>query len=439
MSDLFHEQLQALRAQSLHRKLREIGTAQGPQVLVVGQQLHNFSSDDYLGLANHPVLKEAAAAAIAEFGVGAGASRLVSGTQSPHVRLESALAKWKGTPAALSFSSGYAAALGTIPALVGKHDVVLLDKLSHASLIDGAKLSGATLRVFPHTHLGKLESHLEWARREHPDARLLIVTESVFSMDGDRAPLRELIGLKKRFGALLLLDEAHALGVIGEHGRGLAHETGLTRHVDVQMGTLSKALGVSGGYICGSHGLIDWLVNRARSFIFSTAPPPALAAAATAAIEFLGSEAGEERRRLLWDRIHTSRALMNFIPPPPPVFAERRASSPPPPPKKPNVLRQILSGIGRGQVTEAAPQVAVFRAETGSAIHPILVGDEQAAIDVSRSLQNEGFLVPAIRYPTVAKGAARLRITITAAHEEPQIRALAEAINRLRPESLIAS
>lgn len=439
MSDLFHEQLQALRAQSLHRKLREIGTAQGPEVLVVGQQLQNFSSDDYLGLANDPLLKEAAAAAIAEFGVGAGASRLVSGTQSPHVRLESALAKWKGTPAALSFSSGYAAALGTIPALVGKHDVVLLDKLSHASLIDGAKLSGATLRVFPHNHLGKLESHLEWARREHPDARLLIVTESVFSMDGDRAPLRELIGLKKRFGALLLLDEAHALGVIGEHGRGLAHETGLTRHVDVQMGTLSKALGVSGGYICGSHGLIDWLVNRARSFIFSTAPPPALAAAATAAIEFLESDAGEERRRLLWDRIHTSRALMNFIPPPPPVFAERVASSPPPPPKKPNVLRQILSGIGPGQVTEAAPQVAVVRAETGSAIHPIVVGDEQAAIDLSRSLQNEGFLVPAIRYPTVAKGAARLRITITAAHEEPQIHALAEAINRLRPESLVAS
>ena len=439
MSDLFHEQLQALRAQSLHRKLREIGTAQGPEVLVVGQQLQNFSSDDYLGLANDPLLKEAAAAAIAEFGVGAGASRLVSGTQSPHVRLESALAKWKGTPAALSFSSGYAAAVGTIPALVGKHDVVLLDKLSHASLVDGAKVSGATLRVFPHNHLGKLESHLEWSRREHPDARLLIVTESVFSMDGDRAPLRELIGLKKRFGALLLLDEAHALGVIGEHGRGLAHETGLTRHVDIQMGALSKALGVSGGYICGSHGLVDWLANRARSFIFSTAPPPAFAAAATAAIEFLESAAGEERRRLLWDRIHTARALMNFIPPPPPVLAGRPVTSPPPPPKKPNVLRQLLSGVGPGQVTEAAPQVAVVRAETGSAIHPILVGDEQATIDLSRSLQNEGFLAPAIRYPSVAKGAARLRITITAAHEEPQIRALAEAINRLRPESLVAS
>src|SRR6187401_2228910 len=286
MSDLFQEQLQALRAQSLHRKLREIGTAQGPEVQIVGQQLVNFSSNDYLGLANDPLLCQAATAAIAEFGVGAGASRLVSGTQSPHVRLESVLAKWKGTEAALSFSSGYAAALGTLPALVGKQDIIVLDKLCHAALIDGARLSGATLRVFPHNHLGKLESHLDWARREHPDRRVLIVTESVFSMDGDRAPLRELVGLKKRFGALLLLDEAHALGVVGPHGRGLAADEGLTRHIDVQMGTLSKALGVSGGYICGSRTLIDWLVNRARSFIFSTAPPPALAAAATAAVEF---------------------------------------------------------------------------------------------------------------------------------------------------------
>ena len=441
MSDLFHEQLQALRAQSLHRKLREIGTAQGPEVEIVGQQLHNFSSNDYLGLANDPRLREAATAAIAEFGVGAGASRLVSGTQSPHARLETALARWKGTQAALCFSSGYAAAVGTIPALVGKHDVVFVDKLSHASLIDGAKLSGATLRVFPHNHLGKLESHLEWARREHPEARLLIVTESVFSMDGDHAPLRELVGLKRRFGALLLLDEAHAVGVIGANGRGLTHETGLTRHVDVQMGTLSKALGVSGGYICGSHSLVDWLVNRARSFIFSTAPPPACAAAAIAAIEFLESDAGEVRRLLLWDRINALRALMKFVPPSPPIFRQRAAiSQEAPHPKKSNVLRQFLSGIGPGQLARNPPPAASapVPSQTGCAIHPMIVGDEQAAIDLSRSLQAEGFLVPAIRYPTVAKGAARLRITITAAHEEPQIRALAQAINRLGPETAAA-
>ncbi len=394
MSDLFHQQLQALRAQALHRKLREIGSAQGAEVDVVGQHLINFSSNDYLGLANDPLLREAATAAIAEFGVGAGASRLVSGTQSPHVRLETALAKWKGTPAALCFSSGYAAAVGTIPTLVGKHDVIVLDKLCHASLIDGAKLSGATLRVFPHNHLGKLESHLDWARRELPtDSRLLILTESVFSMDGDRAPLRELVGLKKRFGAMLFVDEAHAVGVICANGRGLVAEENLTREVDVQMGTLSKALGVSGGYICGSRSLVEWLVNRARSFIFSTAPPPALAAAATAAIEFLASDAGEQRRLTLWRRIES--------------------------------LRHRLT-----EQSVATPGATV----NGSAIHPVIVGDEQAAIDLSRALQAAGFLVPAIRYPTVAKGAARLRITVTATHQEQQIRQFAEALARLRPE-----
>ncbi len=389
MSDLFAEQLQALRARSLHRKLREIGSAQGSIVDLVGKRLINFSSNDYLGLANDQRLRDAAIAAIQEFGVGAGASRLVSGTQSPHLKLESALAKWKGTPAALSFSSGYAAAVGTIPALVGKSDVILLDKLSHASLIDGAKLSGAVLRVFPHNHLGKLESHLEWAKREHPDARILIVTESVFSMDGDRVPLRELVGLKKRFGALLLLDEAHAIGVIGPNGRGLAAEEGLNQHVDVQMGTLSKALGVSGGYICGSRSLVEWLINRARSFIYSTAQPPALAAAALAAVEFLNANEGEGRRLALWRRIELMRQSLPQDRQPP-----------------------LLTGIA-------------------SAIFPWMVGDEQAAIDLSRNLQTEGFLVPAIRYPTVAKQAARLRITVTASHEEAQIKALGAALTRL--------
>jgi 8-amino-7-oxononanoate synthase len=388
MGDLFAEQLQALRARSLHRKLREIGSAQGSVVDIVGKRLINFSSNDYLGLANDQRLRDAATAAIAEFGVGAGSSRLISGTQSPHLKLESALAQWKETQAALCFSSGYAAAVGTLPALAGKGDVLLLDKLCHASLIDGAKLSGAILRVFPHNHLGKLESHLEWAKREHPNARIVIVTESVFSMDGDRVPLRELIELKKRFGALLLLDEAHAIGVLGPNGRGLAAEKGLNKDVDVQMGTLSKALGASGGYICGSRNLIEWLINRARSFIYSTATPPPITAAAQAAVEFLASSEGEERRLLLWKRI------------------ER--------------LRQSL------------PQDAAKSAAAGgSAIFPWIVGDEQAAIDLSSGLQAEGFFVPAIRYPTVAKGSARLRITVTASHDEAQIETLGSALRRL--------
>jgi 8-amino-7-oxononanoate synthase len=388
MEDLFAKDLEALRARSLDRHLCEIGSAQGPEVEIAGRRFINFSSNDYLGLANDPRLRKAATSAIDKFGVGAGASRLISGTQSPHLRLERALAKWKGTETSLCFSSGYAAALGTIPALVTKNAVVLLDKLCHASLIDGARLSGAVLRVFPHNQLGKLERLLEWARREHPGRRVLIITESVFSMDGDRAPLRELVELKKRFRALLMLDEAHALGVIGPNGRGLAMAENVSEEIDVQMGTLSKALGVSGGYICGARALIEWLINGARSFIYSTAPPPAIAAAALAALDFLASPEGEKRRLLLWERIR--------------------------------LMQQLLPRAGLKGEDVATP----------SAIFPFIVGDEQDALDLASALQNEGFLVPAIRYPTVAKGSARLRITVTAAHEEAQIEALCETIKR---------
>ena len=390
MQALLAEELEALRKRALDRHLREISSAQGPEVVIAGRRFINFSSNDYLGLANEPRLREAAASAIDEFGVGAGASRLISGTQSPHLRLERALAKWKGSEAALCFSSGYATALGTIPALVGKDDVILLDKLCHASLIDGAKLSGAVLRVFPHNHVGKLESRLEWANREHPGRRVLIITESVFSMDGDRAPLRKLVELKKRFGVLLMLDEAHAVGVIGPNGRGLAAAENVSEEVDIQMGTLSKALGASGGYICGSHTLIEWLINRARSFIYSTAPPPAIAAASLAAVDFLASPEGEKRRLLLWERIR--------------------------------LMQQLLPRAGlKGENVNAR-----------SAIFPLIVGDEKAALDLAATLHSKGFLVPAIRYPTVAKGTARLRITVTAAHEVAQIEAFCAAIKRRR-------
>jgi 8-amino-7-oxononanoate synthase len=381
MSDLYARQLEALRALSLDRHLREISSPQGPIVDLGGKRLINFSSNDYLGLANDPRLREAATAAITEFGVGAGASRLISGTQSPHLRLEQSLAEWKRTEAALGFSSGYAAALGTIPALVGPKDVIILDKLCHASLIDGAKLSGATLRIFPHNHLGKLKNHLEWARRKSPVPRILIVTESVFSMDGDRAPLREIVELKKNFDAQLFLDEAHSAGVIGPNGRGLAAEENLSDEVDIQMGTLGKAMGVSGGYICGSRVFIEWLINRARSFIFSTAPPAIVVAAANAALDFLSSTEGEERRRQLWRNI--------------------------------DILGKALS------------------IRPASAIVPWIIGDEQAALAAARNLQEQGFLVPAIRYPTVAKGAARLRTTVSAAHEEQQLQSLVEAMERL--------
>ena len=266
--------------------------------------------------------------------------------------------------------------------------MVLLDKLCHPALIDGARLSGATLRAFPHNHLGKLESLLESARREFPEARIVIVSEAIFGAGGDRVPLRELVELKKRCGAVLVLDEAHALGVLGSHGRGLAAELGLEEEIDVQLGTLANSLGVSGGYVCGSRSLIDWLINRARSFVFSTAPSPALAAAGTAAIKILLSEEGEVRRKRLWRRIVQ--------------------------------LRRLL------------PEKEETFGKPGGAIIPWMVGEERRALDLGRALRQEGFFVPVIRYPMVAKGAARLRISLSAAHSALQIASLGDVIGRLR-------
>lgn len=361
-------------------------SVRGAEVGLDNKTAVNFSSNDYLGLAAEPALRDAAKRALDEWGVGAGASRLVCGTLGPHAALERALAGWKRTEAALSFSSGYAAAVGALGALLGREDVVILDKLSHASLVDGARLCGARLRVFPHNHLGRLESHLRWARDVAPEARVLVVTESVFSMDGDRAPLAEIVEMKNRYGALLLLDEAHAVGVLGRHGRGLADECGVAAEVDLQMGTLSKALGASGGYICGSRAVIDLLINRARSFIYSTAPPPAIAAAAEAAVRFLCSEEGEQRREMLWKNL-----------------AQFAAEAP----------RGLLPG----------------RPE--SAIAPLILGDEKIALAAAKFLAAHGFLVPAIRFPTVARGAARLRVTLSAGHTPEQISAFCRALARL--------
>jgi len=383
MSRLFEEELDALQQQSLLRRLREVESQPGTLMNYAGRRLINFSSNDYLGLAGEPFLCEAAKQAIDEYGVGATASRLVCGTLTPHLLLEQKLAEFKRAEAALSFSSGYATALGTLNALAGKEDVIILDKLAHASLIDGARLSGAALRVFPHNDVEKLESHLQWARQAHPNARVVVVTESVFSMDGDRAPLAEIVEVKDRYGALLLLDEAHAVGVVGPNGRGLAERLGLAGRVDVQMGTLSKALGVSGGYICGSRALIDWLINRARSFVYSTAPPAALAAAATAALEFMESAQGEARRKQLWDN-----------------------------------LKILAAGLPPGLAPE----------KLQSAIVPVMLGEETAALNASKLFFERGFFVPAIRYPTVARGTARLRLTLSAAHLPEEIQAVTQAL-----------
>ena len=387
MPQTIASELAELRARSLLRSLREMDSPQQPTVELAGKKLINFSSNDYLGLATEPALREAAKAAIDQYGVGAGASRLVCGTLSPHVRLEEKLAEFKRTEAALTFSSGYATALGTLGALCQKDDVIILDKLAHASLIDGARLSGAHVRVFPHNHMGKLESHLAWARDNFPEARVVVVTEAVFSMDGDWALLAEIVELKLRFGALLLLDEAHAVGVIGAHGRGLAEQLGLAGAVDIHMGTLSKALGVSGGYVCGGRQLIELLVNRARSFIYSTAPSPAVAAAGCAAVEWMLSAAGEKRRQQLRQN------LAQFASEMPPLFSGER--------------------------------------KVQSAIVPVLVGKAEAALEAAQLLADKGFLVPAIRFPTVARDAARLRVTLSARHTPRQISGLCAVLRNI--------
>jgi 8-amino-7-oxononanoate synthase len=382
-------ELESIRAAGLLRELRRVDSAQGPRIEIAGRTLLNFSSNDYLGLANHPALKEAAIKAVEKFGAGAGASRLICGSLAPHHEVEEALAHFKATEAALTFSTGYAAALGTICSLVDKDDIVILDKLVHASIVDAARLSGAKLRVFAHNDCEDLESKLKWARdlqgpkskAQGRTPRALVVTESVFSMDGDLAPLRDIVELKDRYGAWLMLDEAHATGLFGSHRRGLAEACELAGRIEVQMGTLGKALGASGGYVCGHRSLIDLLVNRARSFIFSTAPVPAAAAAARAGIELLQSTEGEKRRLAAW-------ALVD----------------------------QLKNALVGGPWTLPVIQ---------SAIVPLIIGGETEAVNLATSLREQGIFVPAIRYPTVARGKARLRVTVTAAHTADDVQELA--------------
>ncbi|MFQ3578202.1 MAG: 8-amino-7-oxononanoate synthase, partial [Verrucomicrobiia bacterium] len=299
----FSRELDHLRELNLLRRITTHSSAGLGELEIRGTRLINFGSNDYLGLSSHPDLVAQGQAALKMFGVGATASRLVVGTREPHERLERTLAEFKGAESALSFSSGYATATGVIPALVGPEDIVIADRLSHACLVDGIRLSRAVLRVFPHNHMGRLESLLSWARHQHKGAKILIVTESIFSMDGDEAPLAEIIELKERFEAFLLVDEAHGVGVTGPEGQGVAARLGLSDRVDLHMGTLSKAVGVSGGYVASSRECIQLLMNRARSFIFSTAVPPAIAEMAVAGIGLVRGPVGENAREHLRELI----------------------------------------------------------------------------------------------------------------------------------------
>jgi 8-amino-7-oxononanoate synthase len=369
-------QLADLEARDLRRGLRALGSASDAEVVVGGRSVLLLSSNNYLGLATHPALRAAAAAAIARWGCGAGASRLICGHLDLHAAVEAKLAAFHGTEAALLFPSGYQANLGAIGALVGRGDHVFSDALNHASIIDGCRLSRATVHIYPHGDMDTLARMLAAAP---PSGRRLVVTDSVFSMDGDRAPLRELVAVADQYHSWLMLDEAHATGVLGPRGAGLAEACGLAGRVAVHVGTLSKALGGAGGYVAGSRALIDVLVNRARSFVYTTGLPPAAAAAAGAALDVI---AAEPARRA---------ALL------------RNAAA----------LRDGLSRLG-------------FTVGGDTHIVPVLVGDNRRALALAAALFERGVLVQAIRPPTVPPGTARLRVTPMATHTPAQIeRALA--------------
>lgn len=397
--------LDAARANNTYRTLRHISSPEASHVTIAGKDTVLLASNSYLDLANVPELKQAMADAVLEWGTGSGGARLTTGNKTPHDELEEFIAKFKGEEAAIAFNTGYMSNVGTISALCGKNDFIFSDELNHASIIDGIRLSRAKCFVYKHNDMADLERAIEAAKAEflaqstsvsaalsdagnakqgaHP-FRGLIVTDAVFSMDGDLANLPELLRIAKAHGVLLMIDEAHATGVLGRTGRGLAEHYNC-EHADVTVGTLSKAVAAEGGFVAGSKQLIEFLKNKSRSFIFTTAMAPAVAAAALRNLQFI--DAHPERVQQLRDNVK--------------FFCDD--------------LR--LHGL-------QVPQ-------TESAIIPIIIGDEAKTLRISETLQNEGVLIPAIRYPTVAKGQARLRASLMATHTKEELQTAATAIAQI--------
>ena len=378
--DWIDDEAAAWSARGLRRALNPLGSVSGARIQAEGRPLVNFASNDYLGLAADPRLTRAASRAAEAFGWGAGASPLVSGWRGPHEELAEALARFEGTEAALLFPTGYAANLGAITALIGRGDAVYSDRLNHACLIDGMRISGASIRVYDHAGADHLASLLEADSGRF--RRRLIATDGVFSMDGDLAPLAAIADLADRHGAILLVDEAHGTGVFGPDGRGAASECGVADRVDVRVGTLSKALGSLGGFVAGSRRLIDWLVNRARPLIFSTAAPPAVVAAAREALAIAEAEPWRRER---------ARALGREV-------------------------RSRLIELGFRVAPSAGPIV------------PVAMGEPERAVAVASRLRERGLLVPAIRPPSVPEGTSRLRICLSAAHRDDDVAALIQGL-----------
>ncbi len=365
-------ELQSAKDAGLYRQLRLVDGAQGPTLTLDGREVINFSSNNYLGIANHPALAAAAKAAIDRYGCGSGASRLISGNMTLHEELEAKLAEFKNTEAALVFNSGFQANIGILSTLAGEGDVILSDALNHASIIDGCRLSKAQTLVYPHCDLGGLEAALKQAAGAR---RRLIVSETIFSMDGDEAPLAAIVDLAEKYDAMVMVDEAHGTGVFGANGAGVVAKLALASRVLVQMGTLGKALGGFGAYVAGSRELCDLLVNRCRSFIFTTSLPPAVMAMALAAIDLVQSE--PQRRAALQHNCQK--------------------------------LKQGLHRLG------------FELGKSGSPILPLIVGDAARCMALSAALLDRGVFAQGIRPPTVPVGTSRLRITLMATHSAGQI------------------
>ncbi len=369
------EELASLDAASLRRRVRPLASAQEPEVEIDGRHILLLASNNYLGLATHPAVVEAAVTAARRWGAGSGSARLITGGTTLHDELEASLARLKATEDAVLFSSGYLANVGTIDALLGQRDAVFSDALNHASIIDGARLARADVHIYHHADPAHIDDLLSGWRRSHPRARALVVTDSVFSMDGDLAPLPALVEICERNGAILMVDEAHATGVVGPGGRGAVSHFGLEGRVPVIMGTLSKALGSAGGFIAGTRALCDLLRSRCRTFIFDTALAAPSAAAALAAVGVLAQE---------------------------PELAAR--------------ARSLAATLAR-----ALRELDYDTIEPDAAIVPVPVGESAAALSLARAMLEHGVLVPAIRPPTVPEGTARLRATVMATHTEEQL------------------
>lgn len=364
---IWDEELAALERQGLRRRLRDMTGAQGRKIILDGKEVLNFCSNNYLGLADDPRLREAAVDCIQKEGIGSGASRLICGNMAAHRELETTIARFKGAESCLTFSTGYMANVGIISSIFGRNDMIFCDRLNHASIIDGIILSQARFKRYPHNDMEALEGILRSATGFR---RRGIITDSIFSMDGDIAPLDKITELAREYDCLVMIDEAHALGVMGKNGKGLAEHFGVEDRIDIQMGTLSKAAGSFGAYCCGSKELIEFLVNKARSFIYTTALPPAVAASARKAIEIIRDDPA--LRQKLWANTE--------------------------------YFKKAIVTMGFSTLFSQTP------------IIPIVVGESAVAVEFSRRLLEQGIFVSAIRPPTVPQNTARLRLTVMATH-----------------------